>query len=85
MSDQRNPSPKEVQFIFRDIYNFYTKYLAVKEVNWSGFLNEVYALEKLYPFDLCHKMLLEIIDIVEAEKMKEGLDNGLRTIPLQCI
>lgn len=77
MADNRNPTPEEVRLIFRDVYNFYTKWINIEnEENWSDLLNDIRDLEKKYPFDLCIKMLLETMNVIERYYMERKCDNG---------
>lgn len=63
------PDTEQVRLIFKDTYNFYTKWTAVKEPDWSEVMAEVYSLEVKYPFELCRKILVEIVAIIEANYM----------------
>jgi len=71
MNDNRNPSPKEVQSIYKDTYNFYLKYIAVKEINWDLVIAESHEIEGRYPFELTVKMLVELITIIETHHMSQ--------------
>ena len=76
-NDNRNPTHKEVQFIFKDTYNFYLKWVAVKEVvNWEDVLEDGRLIERQYPFELCRKILLELIDIIEKNYMERTQSDG---------
>jgi hypothetical protein len=66
------PTPKEVQEIFKYTYLFYTKWIAVKEINWNEALDEARELESRYPFELCRMMLVEIVNIIEKTHMERG-------------
>jgi len=70
------PDNQQVRAIFRDTYNFYTKWIAVKGVNWDAFMSEVRNLEKTYPFELCRKILVELTAIIESKSMKEVENSG---------
>jgi len=75
MEESRNPSPKEVQLIYKDTYNFYLKWLAVKEPNWEEVIIDSRGIEATYPFDLCRKILVEIIAILEKSYMERKSEN----------
>jgi hypothetical protein len=70
------PNNEQVRLIFRDTYIYYTKWIAVKEPDWDLVLSEGRILEAKYPFELCRKILVEIISIIEFNTMKGGLPNG---------
>lgn len=113
MDNQRNPSPTEVQLIFKvvhllypdlhkfdlfkimsehiaevdlktavsiltDTYNFYTKWIAVKEIDWDLLLSESHEIEGKYECELCRKILIEVVMIIEADYMnrKGSAENG---------
>ena len=71
MPETQNPTPKEVQEVYRDTYNFYTKYIAVKEINWDLVLAESHEIEGRYPFRLTVKILVELINVIELSQGKE--------------
>ena len=70
------PNNEQVRLIFKDTYNFYTKWIAVKEPDWSEVMEEVYKLEAAYPFNLCRKILVEIVAIIEAKVMERSKQDG---------
>lgn len=65
----RNPSPTEVRSIFSDTYNFYTKWIAVKEIDWDLLLSESHEIEGKYECELCCKILVELIAVIETNYM----------------
>ena len=71
MSEEiRNPSPTEVRSIFSVTYNFYLKWIAVKLVDWDLVISESREIEGKYPYELTRKILVEIVNILEANQMK---------------
>jgi len=72
----RNPSPTEVRSIFSDTYNFYTKWIAVKEIDWDLLLSESHEIELRYPFELTVKMLVELITIIETNYISQMEENN---------
>lgn len=67
------PSNEQVRLIFKDTYNFYTKWIAVNEPDWDALITETREIEQRYPFELCRKILVELVAIIEACYMtKEG-------------
>jgi hypothetical protein len=70
------PDNEQVRLIFKDTYNFYFKWIAVKEPDWEEVLSEGRTLEKKYPFHLCWIILSELISTLEYHAMKGGLPNG---------
>jgi hypothetical protein len=71
MEQTRNPTPDEV-------YNkFYRKY---KEANtdeeFKSLIREANELDKKYSFDLCHHMLLDLINIIENNYKERGKANA---------
>jgi len=74
------PTPEEVKEIFKYTYLFYTKWIAVKENEWSQLMDEARELEQKYPYELCIEMLLKILDILEetymSNKTERSENNG---------
>lgn len=74
------PTPKEVQEIFKYTYLFYTKWIAVKEIDWNQLLEDARELESQYPFDLCKKILVGLVNVLEQVYMnnatKRSEDDG---------
>lgn len=71
------PNPRQVQQIYKDTYNFFTKYSAMEDIDHTAMIAEVKILEAQYPFDLCRKLLVEDVAILdgyyrERQKAKEG-------------
>jgi len=71
MNENRNPSPKEVQLIYKDTYNFYLKWIAVKEINWDLVIDESHEIEGRYLFELTVKILVELVGIIEINYMSQ--------------
>jgi len=70
------PTPQQVKGIFSEVYVLYTKWIAVKEPDWDKLLAESREIEQKYPFDICRKMLSEVINVIENSYMERGNDNG---------
>lgn len=60
------PSADQVRLIYKDTYNFYLKWIAVKELDWEAVIAESRDIEQKYPFELCRKILVEVVMIIEA-------------------
>ncbi len=78
MEQSRNPTPDEVREVFNEVYNkFYRKY---KEANtdeeFKSLIKEANVLDKKYPFELCHHMLLDLIKIIEIYYKERGKANA---------
>lgn len=69
------PNADQVRLIYKDTYNFYTKWIAVKELNWETVIAESRDIEQKHPFELCRKILVEVVAIIEA-KVIGGLHDG---------
>jgi hypothetical protein len=75
MSDtgKRIPSLSEVKDIFRDTYNFYLKWRGINNADaWPQLIEEAEQLNRKYQCDLCQRMLVELVEIIEAEFMEKG-------------
>lgn len=70
------PNNEQVRLVYKDTYNFYTKWIAVKEPDWDLVISESREIEARYPFDLCRIILVELIDIIEAHFMKKEEQHG---------
>lgn len=71
------PTPEEVKEIFKYTYLFYTKWIAVKDIVWDAVLEEAREIEQKYPFDLCARILVGTLDVIDANYMKErDANNG---------
>jgi hypothetical protein len=70
------PSNEQVRLIYKDTYNYYTKWIAVKDPDWSEVMAEAHRLEAKYPFGLCRKILVELVSVIEASYMKRSENNG---------
>jgi hypothetical protein len=72
-----NPTQEQVRLIFSDTYKFYTKWIAVKEIdNWQLVLDDAHAIESQHPFELCIKILVELVMIIEANHKEKENRNG---------
>ena len=69
MSDNSNkyPNNEEIRHIFNDTYNvFYKKWKSISNPDdWDILMQEVNELDEKYPYPLCRKILLELVEIIE--------------------
>ena len=75
--EETPPNPRQVQQIYKDTYNFFTKYAGMVDIDHDAMIAEVRAIEAQYPFELCRKLLVEDVAIIdgyyrESQKAKEG-------------
>jgi len=70
------PDSQQVRKIFKDTYNFYTEWVAVKEIDWEALMIEVRQIEQTHPFELCRKILVELLSIIEATHMERSEIDG---------
>jgi hypothetical protein len=75
MREADNPTPKDVQEIFKFTYLFYTKWIAVKEPKWDELISESHSLEQKYPYDLCRTILVELVAALETDYMERSKEN----------
>lgn len=69
------PSHEEVRSIFNETYNvFYKKWKDISNPeDWDKLMQDARQLSKKYPYSLCQKILLELIEIIEDEfKRRQG-------------
>lgn len=62
------PSHEEVRNIFNETYNvFYKKWRNISAPDdWKIMRQEAIELDRKYPYSLCHQILLELIECIEA-------------------
>jgi len=64
--DVNCPSPEQVKEIYKDTYNLYLKYKeASADKDITELMAEANELNKKYPFQLCHLILLELLNVIE--------------------
>jgi hypothetical protein len=67
------PDNENVRLIFKDTYYFYLKWIAVKDkINWDLVISESHDIEIKYPFELCRKILVEIVAVIETAYMERS-------------
>lgn len=61
------PSHEEIKNIFNEVYNvFYRKWKDISsKSDWPQLMQDARELNQKYPYILCQKMLLELVDIIE--------------------
>lgn len=60
------PNSEQVRFIFKDTYNLYVKYKNIQEdEEFEELVKETHELHKKYPFELCEKILVELLSVIE--------------------
>lgn len=78
MADKVNkyPNHEEIRNIFNETYNvFYTKWKSISNPSdWDRLMQDVRELNQKYPYSLCRKMLLELVEIIEDEFKRRGKD-----------
>lgn len=68
------PPQEEIRNIFNETYNiFYQKWKSISNpADWSTLMQDARELNKKYPYPLCRRILLELVEIIEAEFMEKG-------------
>jgi hypothetical protein len=62
-----------IRLIFKETYLFYTKWKSISNpADWSTLMQEARELNEKYPYPLCRRILLELVEIIEAEFMEKG-------------
>lgn len=70
------PTEEQVRLIFRDTYNFYKKWITVREPNWNAIYTESHKIKDQYPFKICWKTLVELIAILENAWLRRENTTG---------
>lgn len=70
------PNNEQVKDIFKFTYLFFQKWITVKNVDWGALMADVRMLEKKYPFELCRKILVELVSIIETSYMGRSEIDG---------
>ena len=69
MSDNSNnyPTHEEVRQIFNETYNvFYKRWKDISNpADWDRLMQEAHELNQKYPYPLCRRILLELVEIIE--------------------
>ena len=70
------PSHDEIRNIFNETYNvFYVKWKDISDLSkWDDLMQDVRDLNNKYPYSLCEKILLGLIEIIE-DKFKRRQAN----------
>lgn len=78
MADNSNkyPNNEVIRNIFNETYNvFYKKWKSISNpADWDRLMQDVRELNQKYPYSLCRKMLLELVEIIEDEFKRRGKD-----------
>jgi len=60
------PNDLTVKDIFRDTYLLYIKYKFIQtEPEFINLISDAREITKLYPYELCEKMLVDVIDVID--------------------
>jgi hypothetical protein len=71
----KEPTNEQIRLIFKDTYNFYLNWKDIdNEEDWNILTDESREIEKRYPFDLCLKILIGILNIIEKDYMRRNRD-----------
>lgn len=55
-----------VRMIFKETYLFYTKWKDISNpADWSTLMQDARELNEKYPYSLCRRILLELVEIIE--------------------
>ena len=55
-----------VKLIYKDTYNFYQKWKSISSpAEWDALMEDVRDLNEKYPYPLCRRILLELVEIIE--------------------
>lgn len=62
-----------VRLIFKETYLFYKKWKSISNpADWDALMQDAHELNEKYPYPLCRRILLELVEIIEAEFMEKG-------------
>lgn len=75
-NDEGVPNSEQVRMIYKETYNFYTKWIAVNEPDWDLIIAKSREIEQKYPFELCQKILVELVSIIETSYMGRSEIDG---------
>lgn len=66
-NSNKYPSHVEIRNIFNETYNvFYKKWKSISNpADWDILMQEVRDLNRKYPYSLCQRILLELVEIIE--------------------
>lgn len=59
------PNSEQVKLIFKETYLFYTKWISVTDPDWNRLMQEAHELNQKYPYSLCRRILLELVEVIE--------------------
>lgn len=55
-----------VRLIFKETYLFYKKWKSISNpADWNVLMQDVAELNNKYPYNLCRRILLELVEIIE--------------------
>ena len=55
-----------VRLIFKETYLFYQKWKSISSpADWKALMEDVGDLNEKYPYSLCRRILLELVEIIE--------------------
>lgn len=71
------PSHEKIRQIFNDTYNvFYKKWKSISNLSdWDALMQDAREMNKKYPYPLCRRILLELVEIIE-DGFKERSGQG---------
>lgn len=74
----QTPTPEQIRLIFKETYNFFTKYNNIhKDEEWEELIKKTHELYKKYPFKLCEKLLVELLEVIEKyNKEKSSMESS---------
>lgn len=68
----RNPTPAEVKEIFKYTYLLFDKYKDAKtDLDFENLINESRKTQAQYPFQMCEKIIIEILNTIEEYWRKQ--------------
>lgn len=73
-NSNKYPNHEEIRNIFNDIYNkFYLKWKDISNpTDWDDLMHDMRNLSDKYPYPLCRKILLELVQVIEDGFNKLG-------------
>lgn len=62
-----NPTPKQVQEIYKYTYTIYTRFKdSNTDVQFQNLLKECHELQRQYPFEMCEQHLLQVCNVIDG-------------------
>lgn len=63
----KNPTPKQVQEIYKYTYMIFTKYKdSDTDQDFRNLLNECHKLHEKYPFKICENQLMDVCNVIDG-------------------